>query len=112
MKLAEQVQHLIHEFEVGRFSRRFQFVPVAVAVIALAFFYDLGNYRNFSSPEPMDAAQVARNVAEGRGYTTDFIRPFSVYLVKKHNFEVHAGEMTLTNVLDLAQLNGSHPDLA
>jgi hypothetical protein len=112
MKLSEQVQHLIHEFEVGRFSRRFQFVPVAVAVIALAFFYDLGNYRNFSSPEPMDAAQVARNVADGRGYTTDFIRPFSVYLVKKHNFEVHAGEMTLTNVLDLAQLNGSHPDLA
>jgi hypothetical protein len=112
MKLSAQVQQWIHAFEVGRFSRRFQFVPIAVAVIALAFFYDLGNYHNFSSPEAMDTAQVARNIAEGRGYTTDFIRPFSVYLVKKHNFEVQAGEMPLTNILDLAQLNGSHPDLA
>src|SRR3974390_426245 len=112
MKLSAQVQQWIHALEVGRFSRRFQFVPLALAVIALAVFYDVGNYRGFSSPEPMDAAQVARNVVEGRGYTTDFIRPFSVYLLKSHNYAVHAGEMQLTNTLDLAQLDGSHPDLA
>src|SRR5262252_2476459 len=104
MKLTAQVQQWIHELEVGRLSRGFQFVPVALAVIALAVFYDVGNYRGFSSPEPMDAAQLARNVAEGRGYTTDFIRPFSVYLVKKHNFEVRAEELQLTNATDLAQL--------
>ena len=33
----------------------------------------------------MDAAQVARNVAEGKGFSTHFIRPFSVYLIEKHN---------------------------
>ena len=33
----------------------------------------------------MDAAQLARNLAEGKGYTTLFIRPFSLYLVQRHN---------------------------
>jgi hypothetical protein len=112
MKISAQLQYLIHEFEVGRFSRRLQFVPLAVAVIALAVFYDVGNYRNFTAPEPMDAAQVARNVAEGRGYTTEFIRPFSIYLVQKHNFAAHAGEMQSSNAVDFARLNGAHPDLA
>src|SRR6516162_1274774 len=112
MKISAQLQYLIHEFEVGRFSRRLQFVPLAVAVIALAVFYDVGNYRNFASPEAMDAAQVARNVAEGRGYTTEFIRPFSVYLVQQHQFAVHGSKIQATNALDFAQLDGMHPDLA
>ncbi len=28
----------------------------------------------------MDSAQLARNIADGKGYTTLFIRPFSLYL--------------------------------
>ncbi len=55
----------------------------------------------------MDAAQVARNVAEGRGYTTDFIRPFNIYLLQKHNREIQA-----TNAVDCAPTNGAQPDLA
>jgi hypothetical protein len=86
-------------------------VPLVVAVLALAVYYDLGNYRNFSSPEPMDAAQVARHVAEGQGFTTDFIRPFSVYLVQKHNLPA-PGAIPATNTVDFARLNGPHPDLA
>ena len=34
-------------------------------------------YHNFAAPEAMDAAQVARNISEGKGFTTEFIRPFS-----------------------------------
>ena len=60
----------------------------------------------------MDAAQVARHLAEGKGYTTDFIRPFSVYLMQKHNHALHAGEIQTTNAVDFAELNGPHPDLA
>jgi hypothetical protein len=54
-------------------------------VLALAFRYDLRAYRNFSTPEAMDSAQLARNISEGKGYTTMFIRPFSLYLVQQHN---------------------------
>ena len=60
----------------------------------------------------MDAAQVARNLAEGHGFTTEFIRPFSIYLLQKHNRAAHPEAMLSTNTVDLAQMNGWHPDLA
>ena len=112
MKVSEQIQHLIHATEVGRFSRWLQLLPLAAAVVALAVLYDLSSYRGFSSPEAMDAAQVARNLADGKGYSTDFIRPFSVFLIQKHNHEIHAGEIQMTNTVDFAELDGGHPDLA
>lgn len=112
MKISEQIQHVIHAVEVGRYSRWLQLLPLAVAVVALAVLYDLSAYRGFSAPEAMDAAQVARHVAEGKGFTTDFIRPFSVFLIQKHNHEIHVGEIQLTNAVDFAELDGGHPDLA
>ena len=112
MMISERLQHLIHAVEVGRFSRWLQLLPLAVAVIGLAVLYDLTEYRGFNSPEAMDAAQVARNVSEGRGFTTDFIRPFSVFLIAKHNHDQHIGELLLTNAVDFAELNSAHPDLA
>ena len=98
--------------EVGSFSRWLKYLPVVVAVIGLVVLYDIRAYHGFSSPEAMDAAQVARNLAEGRGYTTDFIRPFSVYLVQKHNRATHPAEIQMTNAPGFAQLDGTHPDLA
>ncbi len=35
----------------------------------------------------MDVAQLARNISEGKGYTTDFIRPLSIYLMQSHGGE-------------------------
>ncbi|HZI32231.1 MAG TPA: hypothetical protein VFF11_07805, partial [Candidatus Binatia bacterium] len=106
------IQELIHSLEEGRGSRWLKYLPLIVAVLGLVVLYDLRAYRGFSTVEAMDAAQVARNLSEGNGYTTDFIRPFSLYLVKKHNEKVHAEDLSLTNALDLAQVKGHHPDLA
>jgi 4-amino-4-deoxy-L-arabinose transferase-like glycosyltransferase len=112
MLISERVQSLIHMLEVGAGVRWLRFVLLTVSITALVVTYDVSAYRNFYALEPMDAAQVARNLAEGKGYTTDFIRPFSVYLVQKHNHQLHPGERPTTNALDFAQVNGSHPDLA
>ncbi len=111
MIFSEQIQHAIHTLEMGRVSRWLQVIALALAVVALAVIYDLSAYHGFNSVEAMDAAQVARNMAEGRGYTTDFIRPFSVFLIQKHA-KSQAGEVTIANGADPARLNGSHPDLA
>ena len=51
----------------------------------LGVIYNLHAYRNFATQEAMDSAQLARNMAEGNGYTTLFIRPFSLYLVQSHS---------------------------
>ena len=60
-------------------------VAFCVAILFLTLVYNLCAYRNFATPEAMDSAQLARNMAEGKGYTTLFIRPFSLYLVQRHN---------------------------
>jgi hypothetical protein len=112
MKVAEQIQSVIHLMEEGRGARWLRVGTLVLAVITLALVYDSLCYRNFLAPEAMDAAQVARNLAEGRGYSTDCIRPFSVYLVKKHNQAGLTPEMLATNLTDFAKMNSPHPDLA
>lgn len=59
----------------------------------------------------MDAAQLARNISQGKGYTTLFVRPFSIYLVKKHYVSKH-GLPPIGQSADTARLSGDHPDLA
>jgi len=112
MMMSERIQALIHATEVGGGSRIMRNIMLVVVVFGLIFLYDIRAYRNFNSPEAMDAAQVARNLAEGRGYSTDFIRPFSLYLVEKHNRTAHPEQMMATNLADFAQISTPHPDLA
>jgi len=60
----------------------------------------------------MDAAQVARNLAIGRGYSTEFIRPFSVYLLGKHSQRAMVGAAVDTNDVVRVSRRNAHPDLA
>lgn len=82
--LGPKLQELIHTMEEGRGARVIIFVTALLAFVALALFYDMRCFKNFSAPEAMDASQVARNIAEGRGYTTRYIRPFSMHLLREH----------------------------
>ncbi len=112
MPLSELIQRLIHMLEAGALSRYLRFLVLGLVVVGLALVYDLRAYRNFATQEAMDSAQLARNIAEGKGYTTLFIRPFSLYLVQRHNEAKHAAAPATTN-LDFAQIKyTAHPDLA
>ena len=77
MPLSQLIQMLIHnKLEVGAGSRATcRIVALVLGVVALAFLYDIRAYRNLATPEAMDAAQLARNISKGKGYTTQFIRP-------------------------------------
>ena len=111
MYIGELVQNLIHKLEVGAGQRVLRVTVLALMVLGLMVLYNLRAYRNFSSPEAMDAAQLARNIADGKGYTTLFIRPFSLYLVKKNNEARQAGAPVSAGA-DFAQIQAPHPDLA
>ena len=104
------LQDLIHKFEQGSGRwPRIVFVALTVAVIMLG--YNWRCFRNLGTQEAMDSAQVGHNLAQGRGFATQFVRPFSIYLVKKHN----ADRLQATDGdprPDYAQLKGMHPDLA
>jgi hypothetical protein len=75
------LQETIHELEVGPGYRYLKYTAGLIALVAMAVFYNAAAFRNLAAPEAMDAAQLARNLAEGRGYTTLFIRPLSLHLV-------------------------------
>src|SRR5665213_1686346 len=107
MQIEGELQSVIHKMEEGGGARYLRATALVLAVLALAMVFDLRAYRNFSTPEAMDSAQLARNIADGKGYTTLFIRPFSLYLVQRHN------EAGVTNAgLDFAQIKTAHPDIA
>jgi hypothetical protein len=101
-----RLQEWIHRMEVGGGTRYVRLAVVIFGFLALALLYDLFEYRNLANPEAMDAAQVARNVARGQGFTTQFVRPLSLHLVEQH--QQSRGRRTN----DFALLDQGHPDLA
>ncbi len=105
------LQDLLHKLEVGGGPRFLRIGLAVLGVMLLIVGYNWRAYRNMNTQEAMDAAQLARNIAQGKGYTTLFIRPFSIYLVRQHNLERH-GVPAVGEVPDLADLRGMHPDLA
>jgi hypothetical protein len=111
MPLAEIIQNLIHKLETGAGPRFFRITALLLAVAALILRYDVHAYRNLATPEGMDAAQLARNISEGKGYTTLFIRPLSLYLMQKNNESGTPVALTNAN-LDFARIKTAHPDLA
>jgi len=112
MPIADTIQKLIHKTEVGAASRYLRFVLLGLAVVGLAFLYNLRAYRNLATPEAMDSAQLARNLAEGRGYSTSFVRPLSLYLLQTNNFLKFASRPGNTNTDFACIKTMPHPDLA
>lgn len=85
-----------------RFRRYFYRTAGVLLVLALLAGYDLRVYKNFSGMEAMDASQLARNIAKGHGYTTEFVRPFSMYLLQKGG----------GSNADRFRIRGQHPDIS
>ncbi|MCP5518697.1 MAG: glycosyltransferase family 39 protein [Verrucomicrobiales bacterium] len=77
------LQELIHRFELGEGARWVRRLAALLALLALPWWYDTREFRNFNTAEAMEAAQLARNLARGEGFTTRSIRPFSLHLVEQ-----------------------------
>jgi hypothetical protein len=97
------LQDVIHKLEVGGGPRFFRVGLAVLAVALLTVGYNWRAFKNMACEEAMDSAQLARNIAQGKGYTTLFIRPFSMYLISRHN---------PSKADDPSQIKGMHPDLA
>ena len=104
------LQDLIHRFEVGPWFRYLRISLSCLTVVMLVVGYNGRSFRNMSSVEAMDAAQVGRNLSRGKGYTTLFIRPLSIHLVKTRNAIKHGTPNRGST--DDARLKEMHPDLA
>ncbi len=76
------LQEFIHKVEEGEWARPIKVATGLLALVALTVWYDLHQFQNFHAPEAMEAAQLARNLSEGKGFTTQCIRPVSLHLVE------------------------------
>ncbi len=97
------IQTWIHFLEEGAgqlWLERFLLAVVAGMVVVVFHFIEA---RNFATPEAMDQAQVARNLADGRGFTTWNIRPLSIHLMRQTAKAHHQTGTVLPP--------GGHPDL-
>lgn len=103
--------HKFDQFQQGLFYRRVRTPVLCVLILSLWVGYNLRCSRNMTAPEGMDAAQVARNIAEGRGFSTKFIRPLSVHYLMERN-DAKLGVTTPSGALDRGSLRENHPDLA
>jgi len=94
------LQEWIHRIEEGEGTRLVRVVFFILALCGLAAAWHIREAKNFSAIEAMDGAQLARNLAEGKGFTTQVVRPFSLALLERHT-----GQMPNLQKQD-------HPDLA
>lgn len=104
MQSQNLLQEAIHKLESAQGLRIVRWVAFALAFIVLVIRYDVHCYHNMAAPAAMDAAQLAHNIERGRGYTTDFIRPLSIYLTMKQGHNAPDK--------DPARLNEDHPDIS
>ncbi len=95
-----RLQELIHTLELGAGARYLRLAAILLGIVTLTIVYDIWQFQNLRTEGSMDSAQIARNLAEGRGFTTRYLRPFSVGLVMRHRPDRDP------------LVKGEHPDIA
>jgi 4-amino-4-deoxy-L-arabinose transferase-like glycosyltransferase len=77
------VQNVVWQIELGRGKVFVQWALIVLATVTLALLYTATQFRGLAKREAMDQAQLARNIANGEGYTTHFIRPASLWFLRE-----------------------------
>lgn len=95
-----RLQEWIHAMEEGAGAGYVRWLALGLVVVMVGLAFNLREFQNMRAEEAMDAAQVARNLAEGRGFTTRYVRPLSMGLIMTHREDRDP------------LVKGEHPDLA
>ena len=105
------LQDYIHHFEEGAGKNWGRFGALCLAILVVALAYNSFHSSDLPTREGMDYAQVARNIAQGNGFSTLFVRPLSLALVQRQAVSQGPWSGPLDNS-DPAKLNPTHPDIA
>lgn len=74
-----KVQHLIHSLEQGQLAIVVRTALFATLIVALVLLYLFVQFRGLANEAAMDQAQIARQISEGHGFSTQYIRPLAIY---------------------------------
>ena len=77
MSTANKIQHLIHRLEEGGWAVWIRRILLASAIlyVASAWMFKESGFRGLGHEKAMDQAQIAREIARGNGFATQFLRP-------------------------------------
>ena len=78
-----RLQEWIYHWEEGAGAKILKVAAGVLAFVALATMFNALAYESFSCEEAMETAQLARNISRGKGYTTQTIRPLTIYLLRQ-----------------------------
>jgi hypothetical protein len=82
-----QVQSAVHSLDQGRFAFFIRAGMFTVLILGLSLLYLFVQFKGLGTPTAMDQAQIARNLAEGKGFTTRYIRPLALHMIQKQQGE-------------------------
>ena len=77
-----QVQQVVHSIEQGRLAGLIRISLTIVGVGALALAYLFIEFKGLSAAEGIDQAQIARELAAGRGFSTKCLRPLAIQQIQ------------------------------
>ena len=78
------VQGLVHDLEQGSLAIMVRRILLIVCVFAIAMIYIIFKFRGLEHGMGMDQAQIAREIARGKGFTTQTIRPLAIAQLESH----------------------------
>jgi hypothetical protein len=81
-----KIQDLVYNVDVGIGNRLVRFFLYLAFVLGIVTFYTASEAQyGLRNAEAMDYAQVARNLMNGEGFTTKYIRPASMWYLIEHS---------------------------
>jgi len=83
------IQGTLQTLEVGKGTILVRLVPFLVVLGIIIFVADYSAYKGLADAQSMDNAQLARQIARGKGFTTEFLRPRAVSQL--HDFALSKG---------------------
>src|SRR5438067_13863244 len=91
------VQAFVHALEEGGWVGKIRAALLIAATAATYFYLIYGQFKGLNNSKAMDQAQIARNLEQGHGFTTEFIRPLAIWQTEKHK---GAGSFPVDNTPD------------
>gem|GEM_PF-1485016 len=81
MAIETGVQWMVHAFEQGSLAVWVRRAMIVAVLCSVSGFWMTNKFTGFNTPEAMDQAQIARQIAKGRGYSTLYVRPLALRLM-------------------------------
>jgi hypothetical protein len=112
---ADFIQRTVHALEAGGAAVWIKRGLALLAIVAIALFYFIHEFKGLGTSQGMDQAQIGRNIARGGLWKTSMIRPLAVGQLQRNGKDVarfiwhdtyHAPLPSLVNAVVLLPVKG------